>query len=481
MAYQNLKTPLITKNGVSYNLQYESNTGNVQVISSDGTSSTGTLFSNGSFSSTGQTILNSAEQQSLYSEIQQSVRQAYTTGGGTSKGLILPPWAELSNQGNSPGQTSTTPIQSPSGNSGSTLPNAIAAIGDIFNAIANAGNTLNKLNNQNLYGYAGESDGNFLYPIDMKVNKQDVLLILKYRYNTPYGGLLSGGAPQAANIITSGFPRGNDTYIGDKIEPLGTVYLPMPNAVSDANSVSWGDENMNNLAASLATAAIGNPLLYAGAGGLGALASSVAGGGAGAGAKAGGLLTYLTEMINNKAISADSDIITLLAAMGSSQLIKSTTGVEVSPESILARGSGVVVNNNLELLFNGPTLRKFGFVYKMTARSKEEAATIRGILKFFKQGMAPKKLTGGGSATNFFLRTPNVFKLKYLANGSENKSVNKFKTCALESFTCNYTPDGLWAAYDEGQPVAVSMNMSFTELEPIYDVDYANLGDSVGF
>ena len=36
----------------------------------------------------------------------------------------------------------------------------------------------------------------------------------------------------------------------------------------------------------------------------------------------------------------------------------------------------------------------------------------------------------------------------------------------------NYTADGTWAAYDDGQPVSVIMNMSFKELEPIYDTDY---------
>ena len=38
----------------------------------------------------------------------------------------------------------------------------------------------------------------------------------------------------------------------------------------------------------------------------------------------------------------------------------------------------------------------------------------------------------------------------------------------------NYAADGNWAAYDEGQPVSVIMNMSFKELEPIYDTDYQN-------
>jgi hypothetical protein len=157
------------------------------------------------------------------------------------------------------------------------------------------------------------------------------------------------------------------------------------------------------------------------------------------------------------------------------------TGFSVSPESILARGFGVVPNSNLELLFNAPTLREFTFQYKMSPRSEGEATVINKIIRFFKQGMAAKKqdarsgVAGYGSAgaASYFLGTPNVFQLQYkTSNGNTIKGVNRIKTCALVGFSMNYTADGTWAAYDNGQPVSVIMNMSFKELEPIYDTDY---------
>ena len=483
MAYQNLKTPLITKNGVSYNLQYDSKNGNVQLISSTSSVATQPIFLNGSYTNSGQSILTSAEQTYLYSEIQSSVRGAYTVGGGTSKGLVLPQWAQLSNQGSAPGQTSPIPVQSASPTSGSTLSGIIDSVGNIASSLLNAGTTLNRFNNQSLYGYAGEKDGTYTYPIDMRINKQDVLSITKYRYNAPYGNLLTGGTAGAINILQSGLTRGQDTgFIGSTAESLGIVHLPMPNTVSDSNSVAWGDEGLNNIAAAISAEVLGNAGSYAGAAGLGAAAGLIPGSPVNPGQ--GAQIAALGTLIKNLApgfSDPNSDVIQLAAAMGGSALIKMATGAEVSPETILARGAGVVANNNLELLFNGPTLRSFTFAYKMTARSEPEAKTIRNILKFFKQGMAVKKVTGGGTASNFFLRTPNVFKLDYRSNGSTNKSVNRFKTCALQNFSCNYTADGFWAAYDAGQPVSVSMNMAFTELEPIYDTDYQNAGDSVGY
>jgi hypothetical protein len=63
--------------------------------------------------------------------------------------------------------------------------------------------------------------------------------------------------------------------------------------------------------------------------------------------------------------------------------------------------------------------------------------------------------------------------LQYKTTGGKTiKGVNRIKTCALTGFAMNYAADGNWAAYDDGQPVSVIMNMSFKELEPVYDTDY---------
>jgi hypothetical protein len=92
--------------------------------------------------------------------------------------------------------------------------------------------------------------------------------------------------------------------------------------------------------------------------------------------------------------------------------------------------------------------------------------------------MAAKKQEGrsGAGAASYFLGTPDVFQLSYRTkDDSMIKGVNRIKTCALVGFSMNYTADGTWAAYDDGQPVSVIANMSFKELEPIYDTDYQNV------
>ena len=55
-----------------------------------------------------------------------------------------------------------------------------------------------------------------------------------------------------------------------------------------------------------------------------------------------------------------------------------------------------------------------------------------------------------------------------------NNSVVRIKTCACTGAAVNYTPEGMWNAYEKGQPVAITLTLRFNELEPIFDTDYDN-------
>ena len=171
--------------------------------------------------------------------------------------------------------------------------------------------------------------------------------------------------------------------------------------------------------------------------------------------------------------AADSAAAKGTAASSLASQVLKMAQFEVSPESILARGFGIIPNSNLELLFNSPELRQFSFSYRMSPRSSSEERNVKRIIRFFKQGMAPRKQTGQAGQSSFFLGTPNVFKLRYKTGKDKPISgLNKFKVCALTAFSVNYAPEGNWAAYDEGQPVTLTMAMQFSELEPIYNTDY---------
>ena len=244
----------------------------------------------------------------------------------------------------------------------------------------------------------------------------------------------------------------------------GTVLLQIPANIQDGNSISAGDSKMN----SIVGAAIGGSSdLMTGVGGaLGGKEGFVNEGESRMEAAARQGQTAITNLISNSNISGNvqSLITKKLAASAVNAL-----GGNVTMNQILARQDGTVFNPNMELLFNGPTLRNFRFSFKMTPRSQKEAEQIKLIVRTFKMNMAPKVNAGG---TSLFLKTPNVFELRYKSGRNDHPFLHKFKQCFLTDISVNYTAEGVYATYENKEPISMIMDLTFKELEPIYDTDY---------
>jgi hypothetical protein len=225
-------------------------------------------------------------------------------------------------------------------------------------------------------------------------------------------------------------------------DPMGSVTLPITPQISDNNSVGWGNDDMNAFAAFAASASYN--AITKGGDGLADAATAVG---------------------------------KFLQSSGGSDTLKKAAAAYLAGEAaggnkgFLTRVTGALINPNTELLFNGPQLRTFGFSFTMSAREPDEAAEIKKIIRFFKQGMSIKRAN-----TNLFLKTPNIFDVKYIL-GDTNKDhpwINKIKTCALTSCQVNYTPAGNYATFYDGAMSAYELTLSFTELDPVFEDDYKN-------
>ena len=251
-----------------------------------------------------------------------------------------------------------------------------------------------------------------------------------------------------AKDIKSGFRRNSNK------QPLGTILLPIPSNIQDGNSVNYTDDSMNTL-------------VGAGLGGAEGLMKSI-----GSLAATGNFskmpkaaLEQLEGTLKGTGLTIGNaqNLVTKYLAAQALGLF----GANVSLNQLLAREGGQVFNPNMELLFNGPSLRNFNFTFKMMPRSASEAEEIKQIIRFFKRGMAPKAGSG-----NLFLKTPNVFELRYRQGNGEHQFLHRFKQCFLENISVNYTSEGVYSTYDDGTPVSMEMTLAFKELAPIYDIDY---------
>jgi hypothetical protein len=237
----------------------------------------------------------------------------------------------------------------------------------------------------------------------------------------------------------------------------GTVILPIPEGISDSNSVAWGDSQMGPV----------QTLLMGGA--LDTIRS---------GNFVEGLGKSLIKGVNlisgaAKTGTTQKMVQQFAAASAVNQLIGGDK--QDLFQTALARDTGAVFNENIELLFSGVSLRQdFTFSYDMVPRSRKESDEIKQIIRLFKMEMAARKGLEQGDASGLFLKSPSVFRLQYMSGGQPHPYLNRFKICALKGMGVTYTGSGTYATYSDATPVHMQMTMTFGELTPIYHEDYVD-------
>ena len=283
------------------------------------------------------------------------------------------------------------------------------------------------------------------YPLDLKSEVQDTIrfTILEYspslsKENTSQGGTGQFGSSKKRTVTleSSGIPvvKGSTR--------IGTITLPIPAGISDGNTAGWQDDRLNQLQSAAADIAQG----------------------------------FLTGGVSEAAAATERQAKKAEAAAGSGDLQDAVTRLfldKALSANIGTRTFGAVGNNNLELLFNGPSLRTFGFTFSFYPRSKDEAKMVRQIIRAFKQSMSVKR-----SKTSLLLKAPHTFAISYVTAGQkQHPYLNSFKECALTSCSVDYTPDGTYMTYggtsdDDRSMTAYRLSLQFQELEPIFDDEY---------
>jgi len=246
----------------------------------------------------------------------------------------------------------------------------------------------------------------------------------------------------------------------------GTILLPVPSNVADTNNVQYDSSTLNGLAAAGIEGAEGIMNIDLGKNVFEQIP---------------GIANTFKERVTSGVGSKNAANNALSKFLASKAL--NIFGGNVTTNQLLARGSGEVLNPNMELLFGGPTLRNFRFSFKLTPRNEKEAQQVKLIIRAFKRNMAPQAQGGTLESGNFFLKTPNVFSLRYRTGRKNHPFLHRFKQCFLTDMQTTYTGEGVHATYDDGTPVSMQLDLSFKELQPIYDIDYDNKPgtESVGY
>jgi hypothetical protein len=276
---------------------------------------------------------------------------------------------------------------------------------------------------------------NLRYPSNINAgrDKQDVIQFTMYEYTPPN-----------SFTLTSGNTFKKNPQLGEG-KRRGTVTLPIQPTIVDSNSVNWQQDSINPM--ELAALNMSTGFISDGEQGLGEALNAVT---SSLGAEAGNVKNVVLAALMSAAIG----------------------------KNIVGRTTGAILNPNVELLFNGPSLRVFNYSFKLSARSGPESKNIQRIIRFFKQGMSVQR-----SEAELFLVTPDIFTIRYLfKEGPDHPYINRIKVCALTNCSVDYTPTGSYMTFQDGAMVSYTMNLTFEELEPVYHDDYDELEENqIGF
>ena len=218
--------------------------------------------------------------------------------------------------------------------------------------------------------------------------------------------------------------------------PIGHIFLPIPDGVSDQNKVNFGEGKLNPIEK---------------------LASGVA-------------LQFLLGKEGAKDLDTASVIKNKIKDPNTKRALSnliagSATGINT--DELLARTQGSILNNNLALLFKGPTLRTFTFQFVLSPRDRGEALQVRQIIRALKQSSAAQRTRGGT-----FLGAPNTYTLQFLNGLRPHGFLPRIKECALLSVGVNYMPENSYMTYEDSSMVSYSLSLSFQETESLYNDDY---------
>lgn len=284
---------------------------------------------------------------------------------------------------------------------------------------------------------------NYRYPLKKIDKSDDYLHIQVLKYKPP--GI--GNQPSSFALNTS-----DQTYQSIlKTDILGNIILPIPDNLRDSNTVSWGSPSINPLVSG--TLAATDEFM-----------KNISG----FGEKIGKGTSNLKDFI----LTGKGQDVT--ASMIAGYALKQA-GIAGGTDfmTVATRTTGLVANQNLELLFNGIAIRpEFSFGYDLVPRSQEEAGEIKNIIRKLKYHSSAKKGAATGPGAGLFLSTPDVFKITYRSGNKDHPFLNRFKICALLGMSVDYAASGTYSTYPDATPTHMKLALTFKELTPIYAEDY---------
>lgn len=338
------------------------------------------------------------------------------------------------------------------GNSAEAVKTAYAT--QIATAAATSTSTYDKAISIGPAGGANPTSGNtwLRYPDDMVASNTDYVFFQFGKYNPPFTTDTSGlSGLNAYNKSSTDF---KPIAIGSN-KALGII-LPMPQDIGTELRGNWEAKSFSRVGKTAIAGLAGN-LDEAG--------------------------RAFTDVKGN--------IDAILGALKTAGLNKIPgVGGNVTMNDFTGSTQGIILNPNAETLYGSPDLREIGMTFKLVPRNETESKRLYEIYQTFRSAASPtygadgdyvpggkddKKISGEN-----FIRVPHLCQFTFMKGDKAHPYIIQYKPCAITRVQVNYTPDGTYATYDDGAPVALELQLGFQETKLIYSTEISNTFNEKG-
>lgn len=133
-------------------------------------------------------------------------------------------------------------------------------------------------------------------------------------------------------------------------------------------------------------------------------------------------------------------------------------------KNLTALTANEVANPFSYQIFNGVQHRSFKYAFKMVAKSPQESKHIKTICDLFLYWSLPGRTEDDAT----FLEIPCQWKIEYKKFDKDLEFYEIPRSCFLTDVSVNYNNDAQNALHLDGAPIAVDLELSFVEIEPLF-------------
>lgn len=286
-----------------------------------------------------------------------------------------------------------------------------------------------------------EPSANIRYPRDFHPDTSNIEYVkfTFWKYKEGKGQLGSGG-----NV-------GDDNYYTDEsiYEPAGgfpgLIVVNMPQDINTQFGAQWGGKQFGFLSKQI-----------------------VKGGGDLSQGNIGGTFDALGKLVQ----SVTKDGTEAAKAAASAAIVAGINkipgvGGNLTMNDLVQGSASKILNPNVELMYEGPTLRTLAMNMKLFARTPSEAEDIKNIGKAFRKAAVPS------SKNNRFIKVPPLLKVQFMKGSVDNVNLPMYRRFAITAVQVNFTPDGQYTPYYDGKLPAIDIALELQETKIIFaeDVD----------